>query len=140
MEVSLNNRDIRFFKLAKNASEMSDFHAQHIGCVATYRNHVIGVGWNTSRTSPLQKRFNKYRGLDGDDVCNSLHAELMTINKIKYLDLNFSKVNLYIWRNWKNGRIALSKPCAACENAIRTIGIRSIYYTNYDGYCYERIG
>ena len=68
-----------------------------------------------------------------------LHAEISCINFIKYLDINFSKVKLYIYRIRKDKPFGLSRPCPSCMAAIKDLGIRDIYYTSDDGYVCERI-
>ena len=35
----------RLFKFAKNMAEMSDFERQQVGCVAVYKNKIIGMGF-----------------------------------------------------------------------------------------------
>ena len=49
----------RGFKLAKNASEFSDCHIK-IGAVLMYKNKVISVGYNTTKSNPIQKAYNIY--------------------------------------------------------------------------------
>ena len=45
----------KFFKLAKNASKLSDYSKRkiHIGAILVYKNKVIASGWNTQKTSPF---------------------------------------------------------------------------------------
>ena len=49
----------RYFKLAKNVSELSDYNKRNIkiGAVLVYKNKVIGTGYNTNKTSPLAVAF-----------------------------------------------------------------------------------
>ena len=58
--------------------------------------------------------------------------------KIRYLDINFSEIEIYVYRETKGGRKALAKPCAACTKALRDLGIKKVCYTTNDGYCEER--
>lgn len=68
-----------------------------------------------------------------------LHAEINCINSIRNLDINFSKVKLYIYRIRKDRPFGLSRPCPSCMAAIKDLGIKDIYYTTNDGYIHERI-
>jgi len=68
-----------------------------------------------------------------------LHAEINCLNSIKHLDINFSKVKLYIYRIRKDQPYGLSRPCPSCVAAIKDLGIRDIYYTSNDGFVYEWI-
>lgn len=135
----MNNSQIeKYFMLAKNASNFSDFPRIHIGCVLIYKNKILSVGWNTKKENPLQKYYNKYRNFDTDKYKNPLHAEMMSILKIRNIEIDWKKVNMFIYREHKNGKTALAKPCKACKQAIKDTGIKNIYYTSSDGYIYEK--
>ena len=68
-----------------------------------------------------------------------LHAEINCISQLKHLDINFSKVKLYIYRIRKDRPYGIARPCPSCMAAIKDLGIRSIYYTTNDGFAYERL-
>ena len=106
--------------------------------MAVYQGQVIGLGCNTNKTHPTQKFYNKYRD-PSDYMLPKLHAEISCLNQIKHLDINFSKVKLYIYRIRKDQPFGLSRPCPSCMAAIKDLGIRDIYYTTNDGYAYEKI-
>jgi deoxycytidylate deaminase len=127
---------MNYFDKAKNISYLSDFKQVHIGCIAVYKKHIIGIGYNTNKTHPLQFIYNKYRDLEWNGIQPKakLHAEMMCLLSIKNLSVDFSKVKLYIYREDKNGQLALSKPCKACIRAIKDLGIKEINYTDYNGY------
>lgn len=125
----------RGYELAHKASEKSDFYRNHTGAIAVYCGRVIAEGWNSERTSPLQARYNHFRGFDSYKYRASLHAEMLVVSKIRYLDVDFSQVKIYIWRGQQSPR--LSKPCQACEQALRDLGIRHVYYTGNNSYIEE---
>jgi len=132
--------DLRYFRLAKNDSENSDFHQHHIGAVATLNHHILDTSWNTNRTSPLQARYNQYRGLNFDGVIHKTHCEIMLIEKLKrFHNIDFSKVSIYLYREWKDGELALARPCNSCYKALLDLGVKNIYYSTYGGYKYEEI-
>lgn len=116
---------------AKAASELSDSPQHHLGAVLAYGNKVISVGWNSMKTNPLQKELNKQRNFDKEDSPNNgaVHAELACLLNVQYMDINWSKAALYIYRQHKNGQPALAKPCKACMKAIQDKGIRKVYWT-----------
>lgn len=134
----ITKSDYRYFEKARHAAMISDYYKTHIGCVAVYQGIVIGIGCNCNKTHPTQKFYNKYRVLS-DSMLPKLHAEINCINSIKYLDINFLKVKLYIYRIRKDQPFGLSRPCPSCMAAIKDLGIRDIYYTTNEGYVYERI-
>ena len=133
----ISKSDTRFFKKARQIALISDFHKVHIGCIAVYKNRVIAVGYDTNKTSPLQAEYNKYRGYILPPQKNGIHAEMSCLIKIKDMDIDFSKVILYIYREDFNGNLAISRPCMACEHAIRDYGIKHIHYTGNMKYIYE---
>ena len=134
----LRNVDYRYFKKARQIANISDYKKQHVGCVAVYQGQVIGLGCNTNKTHPIQKFYNKYRN-PSDCMLPKLHAEISCINQIKHLDINFSKVKLYIYRIRNDQPFGLSRPCPSCMASIKDLGIRYVYYTTNDGYAYEKL-
>ena len=94
-----------------------------------------------SKTSPLQKRLNAERDFNPDQsgVVNSLHAEIRALSKVKYLDIDFDKTTLYIYREYANGNKAMARPCPACMRYIKELGIKNICYSTADGIAEERI-
>ena len=134
----LRNIDYKYFNKARQVANISDYKKQHVGCVAVYQGQVIGLGCNTNKTHPIQKFYNKYR-IKSDNMLPKLHAEMSCINQIKHLDINFSKVKLYIYRIRNDQPFGLSRPCPSCMAAIKDLGIRYVYYTTNDGYAYEKL-
>ena len=134
----LRNVDYRYFDKARKVANISDYNRTHIGFVAVYQGQVIGLWCNTNKTHPTQKYYNKYRK-PSDSMLPKLHAEISCINQIKHLNINFSKVKLYIYRIRKDQPFGMARPCPSCMAAIRDLGIRDIYYTTNEGYSYERL-
>ena len=140
----IRKKDYKYYTKAKQIAQVSDFPKVHIGCIAVYQNHIIGIGCNTNKTHPTQKYYNRYR-IDDNDFDNSesllpkLHAEINCINQLKHLKINISKVKLYIYRTRKDIVGGMARPCASCMQAIKDLGIREIYYTTNDGYSYEKL-
>lgn len=134
----LRKIDYKYFNKARNIASISDYKKQHVGCIAVYQGQVIGLGCNCNKTHPTQKFYNKYRK-QSDSMLPELHAEINCINQIKHLDINFSKVKLYIYRICNDQPFGLSRPCPSCMAAIKDLGVRDVYYTTNDGYAYEKL-
>ena len=134
----LRNADYRYFDKARQIANISDYNKIHIGCVAVYQGQIIGLGCSCNKTHTTQKYYNQYRK-QSDSMLPKLHAEINCINQIKHLDINFSKVKLYIYRVRNDQPFGLSRPCPSCMAAIKDLGIRDIYYTTNEGYSYERL-
>ena len=128
----------KFFEMARKVSECSDFHQHRLGAIIVYKGTKIAVGYNCTRTSPIQKEYNRFRKdynvNDEAKHINSIHAEMMAIEKIKYLDIDFKRTAIFVYRATKDNRTALARPCEACMKRIKEIGIKDIYYTVVDGW------
>ena len=48
-------------------------------------------------------------------------------------EIDFSKVKVVVYREFRNGKLANCRPCPACMAAIKEMGIEQIYYTTEDG-------
>jgi len=132
----------KYLKLAKEATKFSDMHKTHLGSVLVYKNKVISVGWNVeSKTSPIQKEFNKYRNFDpdGSHTINSLHAEMLCLHRARFMDIDWGKASLFTYRVKKNGTKGLARSCPACYNYAKTLGLGDMYYTTDTSWGYERI-
>lgn len=134
----LTKSDKKYFKRAEYIARCSDYKREHVGCIAVYQNHIVGIGCNLNKTHPMQKYYNKYRE-DNDSLLPKIHAELNCLNSMRNLNVNFSKVKLYIYRIRHDQKFGLSRPCPSCMAAIRDFGIRNIYYTTNDGFVFEKL-
>ena len=131
---------MRYFQKARQAAEISDYKRTHVGCVAVYQGNIIGIACNTNKTHPMQKYYNRYRYHPQTSYFYpKLHAEINCISSIRHLDINFSKVKLYVYRTRCDQEYGIARPCPSCMAAIRDLGIRHIYYTTNNGYAYEEV-
>ena len=133
----LTKTDMHYFDKASKVAEISDFAKINIGCVAVYQGTIIWVGFNTNKTHPMQKKYNRYR--NGENFIPKLHAEINCLNQLKHMNVNFAKVKLYIYRKCHDRPFGIARPCPSCMAAIKDFGIRDIYYTTNDGYAYEKL-
>ena len=138
--------DEHMFNKAREIAETSDFDHFHLGCVITYKHHIVGMASNSSKTHPTQKYYNhKYRKFRrGSKPCmHTIHAEIAALSSIPYpvgIQMDWKDVNVYIYRIsvGKSSGHGLARPCMACEQALRKMGVKNIYYTTDYGYAYER--
>lgn len=132
----------KYFALAKEACKFSDMHKAHLGSILVHKNKVISIGWNIgSKTSPIQKEYNKLRGFDPNlsEVVNSLHAEMLCLHRARNLDIEWGKASLFTYRIKKDGSQGLARSCPACMGYAKTLGLGNMYYTTEDGWAYEKI-
>ena len=133
----------RYLDMAKEASTQSDFNKHHLGAVAIYHGSLLAIGCNSCKTSPVQKRYNRAREYQVEanyKNANCTHAEVSCLTKLRYLDIDFSKVTLYVYREHKNGVKALARPCPACQKMIKDMGIKEVWFTTENGFGYEWMG
>ena len=137
----------KYFKLAKNVSELSDYNKKNIkiGAVLVYKNRIIGTGYNTNKTSPIQMKYNKYRETDennrsyvAEEHLPFLHAEMSCLLGAKDLDIDWNKASIFVYRE-SDGKLRNCRCCSACMKALKDKGVKNIYYTTEDGYCHEKI-
>lgn len=143
--MKFTNFEKRMFLAARAEAEKSDYDRFHIGCVITYKNKIIGAGHNSNKSHPMQRKYNRrYRKFNctrGQYIHDAVHAEIAAIANISYVigkDIDWSKVKVFVYRicNGKPNGYGNAKPCAACTQAIRDLGIRHVYFTDDDGHAY----
>lgn len=127
-----------YFAAAKAISELGTFPRIKIGCVAVYKHKIISSGFNSCKTSPIQKKYNAYRF--SANTPHYLHAEVSCLKPlIGRKDIDFKNVELFLYRENAKHELALSRSCPSCMRLISDLGIRYINYTTDNGYCLERI-
>ena len=134
---------MRFFKEAKKESLLSDYDGQHLGAVAVYGDKVIlAKAHNSNKTNTTQYFYNRYRIGQKSNIMSKpprSHAEVNLLRRIRFLDIDFSRVSVYIYRELKNGKLGMARCCPACMEALKSLGIKKICYTTDVGYAEERI-
>ena len=135
----------RYFKFAREASKRATYQGSHnfapmIGAVAVYKGSIVATACNTNKTSPLQAKYNIYRFRDSNTL-DKAHAEIVLIQKLRWKfgdSIEWDKVHIYLYREYKDGTLGPSRPCPACLTLIKELGIKRIAYTTEDGYAEER--
>lgn len=134
--------DAHLFAVARECMLKADYNGSaRIGCIAVYKGSILAKGYNTYRTHTEQARYNKWRYKDEGNnyLPQRLHAELSVLRKIKYLDIDFSKVKFYIYRETKDGHLGMARPCPACMAALKQFKVVKIAYSTNDGFAREEI-
>lgn len=146
--MEFTNFDLKMFEAARIEAEKSDYKPFKLGCVITYKGHIIGRGKNGYKSHPLQKKYNRrYRHFNcerGEFVHDSIHAEIAAISSIPYTvgrDVDWNKVNVYVYRICHGKQLGYgnAKPCPACLGIIRDLGIKNIYHTSDFGLAYLKL-
>lgn len=143
----LKKKDYRYFQMAKEQAEKSDYNNIHVGCVIVYKNHIIGAGHNSSKSHTRQKRANRYRDFDfggAKPIVHSVHAEIAALNSIPYpvsQNICWRDVKIYVYRicPGKPLKQGMARPCTGCMSELKKLGIKNYFYSTESGYCYEEI-
>lgn len=137
----------RFFKFARQASLKADYkggkrsNSPAIGAVAVMKGSIVAEAWNTDKTSPLQAKYNKYR-YHNPSLQDKSHCETVLCQRLRWKfgdSLDWSKVDIYLYREYKDGSLAMSRPCRSCIHMLKEeFRVKRIFYTSPDGYIEER--
>ena len=129
----MTNKQKRFFNIAREVSLLSDFKRAKVGAVVVEKNRVISTGHNSNKTSTVQGKYNLKRGIDSAYPAR-VHAEVAALTPLlNRKDVDWAHTSIYVYREWKDGTISCAKPCEACSALIRALGIRNVFYTDWDG-------
>ena len=135
----------RYFKFAREAAKWADYQgtrsAPAIGAIAVYKGTIVAEAWNTNKTSPLQARYNVYRYEPADTPCKA-HCETQLVQKLRWKfgdSIDWTKVYIYLYREYKDGSLAPSRPCPSCMAMLKDLKIKKIMYTTEDGFAEEKI-
>ncbi len=94
--------------------------------IITKNGRVLSIGHNNkNRLSFPYKTENKYPSLSG------IHAEMDSIRKCFKSQLKGATITI-IGINTRSWNQVMSKPCEACMNAIKEVGIKRIIYFDKD--------
>lgn len=130
----MTNRQKRFFNVAREVSLLSDFHRQHVGAVVVEGNRVISSGHNSNKTSTIQQKYNQYRHFDDyKNYAPRVHAEIAALTPLLKQNVDWTRTSIYIYREWRDGTVSCARPCPACARLIKELGIKEIYFTDWDG-------
>lgn len=123
----------------------ADYQGSHnfapaIGACAVYKKSIVATAANTNRTSPLQAKYNIYRFRDSDTL-HKAHCETVLVQRLRWKfgdSLDWPKVHIYLYREYKDGTLAPSRPCPACMAMLKDLNVEKIFYTTEDGYVEEK--
>lgn len=126
-ENMITKKDLKYLKIAEAMSSHSDYPRVKIGACLVYKGNVVGLGYNETKSHPIQKKYNK---LLPYEVKNPfLHAEISAI-------IHSSRTKgatLYVFRRGRDGLIKNCRPCASCRGYIKDSEIKKVIYTTEFG-------
>ncbi len=124
----ITKSDIRYLKIAEEASKLSTYGRISIGAAILYKGVVIGLGCNQRKSHPVQKHYNELLPYHVQNPY--LHAEIASILNAKGKVKN---ATMYVFRRGRNGKLLCCFPCYACMGAILHYGIKRVVFTTEFG-------
>ena len=117
----LFSRDRSLFKLARIMSRHSTAPNFRLGAVIARGKKVLGTGFNDPyKTHPRSNTPYQH-----------IHAELSAIINAR---CDLRGASIYIYRSGKDENPLLSKPCKNCQEMIKRMGIKWIFYSTNGGF------
>lgn len=126
-----------YFRAAKAVAELSDYPRHKLGCCVVKGHRIISSGCNSkSKCHPIQAKLDteKY----GVECAGKCHAEIAALLPLIRDKVDLSNASLYVYRQHKDGTLAMAKPCSSCQKMIRQMKIRKCFYTIENGYAVEK--
>jgi deoxycytidylate deaminase len=105
-----------YFKYAKQEAKKSDLHIKVGACLVIGKSIIKGHNKKKTHTIFANPQIH---------LKTSLHAELACLVEGK----NVKGSSIYVYRETKNGKPGLSKPCEHCMSFLREAGIQFVYYS-----------
>ena len=102
----------------------SKFYPYRVGAVVFNKSSILGQGHNGCRHCSIHPKYQDYP--------NSFHAEQAAILRVKNWD-SLEKASILVIRINRSNNLSMAFPCQKCLNLIKHVGIKVIYYSNYDG-------
>lgn len=119
---AINNRIKRSVKLARKLAAKGNSPNFRLGAVLLKGNKIISTGRNYFyKTHP--KATNALR---------TIHAEVDCVRRIGRFEDPVNST-LVIVRETNSGLLSMAKPCPHCMDLLYQIGVKDIWYTNYNG-------
>jgi deoxycytidylate deaminase len=117
-------------RIAERQAKKSTFDRARVGAVITKKKCLVSYAHNAIRCYRDPKGFILPRKVE-----HTLHAEQAAIIKALNAGLQSDLVGsyLYVTRIKKDGTKALALPCVTCQELIRAVGIKRVFYTTDKG-------
>ena len=113
------NRDQYFLKIAKQASKRSTCPRRKVGCVLTYNNRVIAIGYN-SAPSGISHCEDVGCLKFGENCIRTVHAEVSALSVMSINKMYIDPIRLCCYLT--------DKPCGNCFKTLISFGFRKIIY------------
>lgn len=106
---------------ATAVAQKSDCPNFRVGAVLMKGRKCVAMGRNWFRKSHTKSKT----------IWNGIHAEF---NCLHGMDPSKTKgCTIFVVRITNNGDLAMARPCEECQNLLQSYGVRTFYYTDFNG-------
>lgn len=119
-------------KRAFNASKRSNYQKYMIGAVIEKNGKPISIGWSQEKTHPFTNQHGTYSKNNCVHIGKNIHAEISAIFRVKNRE-SLIGAAIYIYRQNKDGNLAMSRPCPMCYKMIKECGFKKMIFTTDGG-------
>lgn len=140
----LSKRNWKYLNRAHALAATSTYGTKNIkiGAVLVDKHRNEYHGKNSCKSNPMQQKYNKHRfGQEiHDSIGHCMHAEMAAIKTAINKRVDLTGATIYVARiGSKRSEYGMCRPCAACFDAIRAVGIGDIFYTTEQGVAHEHV-
>lgn len=111
---------VRYYSLAKRIAKKSNHPWYKLACIIYKKKKIVSIGYNQIKTHTKSP-----------DEWKMLHAEVHSILGADPADLEGATA--FVYKENRKGKVGTAKPCKTCENLLRSVGIKHIFYTDTEG-------
>lgn len=116
----------RFFDFAVRMAKLSKYGKFQHGAVLVKHGSVMSAGHNKDRPTAFGSRFRH-----PDTGQATVHAELCAILNVPRCTTE--KSDVYVVRLGLKGDLRNSRPCPMCQEAMRFVGVKRVFFTTEGG-------
>lgn len=114
-----------YFYKTKKKREVQYYN---MACLVVKDKKVVSIGQNSYSEMAYQRYKNYFPENSG------VHAEIAALLNLRNTNLEeFRKMDVYVAGITKSGELVKSKPCKSCEQVLRSLNFRNIYYHEKSG-------
>ena len=120
--MKITGRHRRYVDLAKKLAESSSYSLHRHGAVLVKGGSVLN--WSANQNK-VQRRAHRFRSHGCGHATH--HAELGAVLGVARDKTTGSDV--YVVRISKKGSLLMSKPCEMCQELLRHVGVKRVFYS-----------
>jgi len=122
-------------KKLKQTRLKSDHHQHKLSAVVMIRSIPIAFGFNQNKTHPIVRQYDKNKTLHAE-----VDAVLKARKRLRYpMNFNMSDCTVVVYREDRNGKMAMAKPCKICQQIMKDHQIEDVVYSTANGWVEKKL-